>query len=110
MTFKSCGHGALRIADIQGVHPMRNRMRLQDKVALVTGASQGLGQHLSLELAAQGAKVVLAARNEARLNAIRDQITAAGGAALVVPTDVADEAQCDRMIERTLATFGFSSD
>jgi NAD(P)-dependent dehydrogenase (short-subunit alcohol dehydrogenase family) len=85
---------------------MSNRMRLQDKVVLVTGASQGLGQYLSLELAAQGAKVVLAARNEARLNAVRDQITAAGGAALVVPTDVADEAQCDRMIEQTLAEFG----
>lgn len=80
--------------------------RLQDKVVLVTGASQGLGQFLSVQLAAQGAKVVLVARNRARLDTVCDQITAAGGTALSLPTDVANEAECDRMIEQTVAHFG----
>lgn len=85
---------------------MAKQSRLHEKVVLVTGASQGLGQFLSMELAAEGAEVVLVARNQARLDAIRDQITAAGGAAISLPTDVANEADCDRMIEQTLARFG----
>jgi NAD(P)-dependent dehydrogenase (short-subunit alcohol dehydrogenase family) len=80
--------------------------QLRDKVVLVTGASQGLGQFLSVELAALGAKVVLVARNQARLEAVRDQITAAGGTALSLPTDIGNEADCDRMIEQTVSRFG----
>jgi NAD(P)-dependent dehydrogenase (short-subunit alcohol dehydrogenase family) len=85
---------------------MGQRPTMRDKVVVVTGASQGLGQFLSTELAAQGAKVVLVARNQARLETIRDQITAAGGTALSVPTDVASEAECDRMIAETVSRFG----
>jgi NAD(P)-dependent dehydrogenase (short-subunit alcohol dehydrogenase family) len=80
--------------------------KMRDKVVVVTGASQGLGQFLSMELAAQGAKVVLVARNQARLEAICDQITAAGGTALALPTDVVSEADCDRMIDETVSRFG----
>lgn len=79
---------------------------LQGKVVLVTGASQGLGQFLSVQLAAEGANVVLVARNHARLDALQDQIVAAGGTALSVPTDITDEAECDRMIEKAVGHFG----
>lgn len=85
---------------------MGGSMKVRDKVVVVTGASQGLGEFLSVELAARGAKVVLVARNAARLEAVRDQIVAAGGTAVALPTDVADEAACDRMIEETVSQFG----
>jgi short-subunit dehydrogenase len=85
---------------------MGQSTEMRDKVVVVTGASQGLGQFLSMELAAQGANVVLVARNQARLEAVREQITAAGGTALALPTDVTDEADCDRMIEQTVSHFG----
>ena len=85
---------------------MSNEMTMRDKVVVVTGASQGLGQFLAVELAARGAKVVLVARNKARLEIVRDQITAAGGIAVSLPTDVTDEDSCDLMINQTMAHFG----
>ena len=85
---------------------MSQSPKMRDKVVVVTGASQGLGQFLSIELAAHGANVVLVARNTARLEAVCDQITAAGGTALALPTDLTDEADCDRMIEETVSRFG----
>ena len=85
---------------------MSEAMRLKDKVAVVTGASQGLGQHLSLKLASEGVRVVLAARNQERLGAVRDQIEQNGAAALAVPADVQKEDDCRRLIDLTLSTFG----
>lgn len=61
------------------------------RVALVTGASSGLGAHIARLLAANGAKVVLAARRADLLEAVRDEIEAAGGTAIGVAMDVADE-------------------
>lgn len=85
---------------------MSDTGRLQGKVAIVTGASQGLGQHLATELAGEGAFVVLAARNEVRLAAIRDRIERGGGVAIAVPTDVQNEADCERLVRTTLERFG----
>lgn len=85
---------------------MKAQQRLKDKVAVVTGASQGLGQHLALEMATEGARVVLAARNPQRLEAVADQIRREGGTALAIPTDLSDEKQCERMINQTLDQFG----
>ncbi|MCS6945877.1 MAG: SDR family oxidoreductase [Sutterellaceae bacterium] len=65
---------------------------LKEKIALVTGASSGLGAQFAQVLAANGARAVLAARRVERLNALRAQIVARGGAAYVVPMDVADPA------------------
>src|ERR1700730_2351123 len=66
---------------------------LHDRVALVTGASQGIGRATSLALAAAGARVVLAARNTEKLAAVAAEIVAAGAESFAVAMDVADAAQ-----------------
>jgi 3-oxoacyl-[acyl-carrier protein] reductase len=78
---------------------------LKDKVALVTGASQGIGRATSLYLAAAGAKVAVAARNAEKLASLVAEIEAAGGAALAVPLDVADPAQVKSAFQTILAKF-----
>lgn len=75
-------------------------------VVIVTGASRGLGAATAEQLALAGADVVLAARTEEGLQATAETVRAAGGRALVVSTDVTDEAACRRLIDRTLAEFG----
>ena len=79
---------------------------LKDKVALVTGASQGIGRATSLALAEAGAKVAIAARNTEKLTSLAAEITAAGGEALAVPMDVADPAQVKTGFQQLLAKFG----
>ncbi len=75
-------------------------------VAIVTGASAGIGKALSLQLAAQGAKVSIAARRTERLEQVALECRSLGSEALVVPTDVRDEDQCKALVEKTIATFG----
>ena len=79
---------------------------LKDKVALVTGASQGIGRATSLALAQAGAKVGIAARNTEKLASLAAEIAAAGGEALAVPMDVADAAQVKTGFQQLLAKFG----
>ena len=79
---------------------------LKDKVALVTGASQGIGRATSLALAQAGARVALAARNKEKLAALAGEIEALGGQALIVPMDVADAAQVKAGFQQTLTRFG----
>jgi 2-deoxy-D-gluconate 3-dehydrogenase len=79
---------------------------LQDQVIIVTGSSQGIGRSIALACAHEGASVVLAARTEAKLTALSEEIRAQGGGALAVPTDVTDEAQVARLVEETLAKYG----
>jgi 3-oxoacyl-[acyl-carrier protein] reductase len=79
---------------------------LKDKVALVTGASQGIGRATSLALAEAGAKVAIAARNTEKLASLAAEIAAAGGEALSVPMDVADPAQVKTGFQQLLAKFG----
>ncbi len=76
------------------------------QVAIVTGASAGIGKSLALVLASQGAKVVIAARRLERLEEVAAECRRRGGEALVVPTDVSDEAQCKVLIEKTIAAYG----
>jgi len=82
------------------------RKAFQGHVAIVTGASSGIGKALVLQLARQGAKVVLAARRADRLEQVAAQCQSLGGEALAVPTDVSDEAQCKALVEKTIETFG----
>lgn len=79
---------------------------LKDKVALVTGASQGIGRATALALFVAGAKVAVAARSADRLASLVAEIEAAGGEALAVPMDVADAAQVKAGFQQTLAKFG----
>jgi NAD(P)-dependent dehydrogenase (short-subunit alcohol dehydrogenase family) len=76
------------------------------KVIVLTGASQGIGHALALELAKRKPKLVLAARDAARLEEVAAECRALGAEALVVPTDVADEAQCNALVDRALAHHG----
>lgn len=66
--------------------------RLDGKTALVTGASQGIGEAIGRRLAAQGARVILAARNEEKLTQLAAEIAASGGEATVLRLDLADSA------------------
>ena len=78
---------------------------LKDKVALVTGASQGIGRATAVALAQSGAKVAVAARNTAKLGSLVSEIAAAGGEALAMPMDVADAAQIKSGFQQALAKF-----
>jgi NAD(P)-dependent dehydrogenase (short-subunit alcohol dehydrogenase family) len=79
---------------------------LHGKVAVITGASRGIGAAAARVFAAAGATIVLAARDEAALAAVAQDIVAGGGHALVVPTDVGDPPAVERLISRTLAAYG----
>lgn len=79
---------------------------LSGKVAVVTGASSGIGEATARSLAARGASVVLAARAEEKLGFVAREVRAAGGRALVVGTDVADRGSVEGMIGRVVAEFG----
>jgi NAD(P)-dependent dehydrogenase (short-subunit alcohol dehydrogenase family) len=80
--------------------------RLDGRVAVVTGASSGMGVEFARTLAAAGASVVLAARREEMLHEVARGIREAKGEALVVRCDVAREAEIDALVERTLGAFG----
>jgi len=79
---------------------------LKDKVALITGASQGIGRATALAFTAAGAKVAAAARSTDKLAALVAEIEQAGGEALAVPMDVADAAQVKAGFQQVLAKFG----
>jgi len=79
---------------------------LDGRVALVTGASSGIGEAAAIALAAAGASVALAARRADRLDALVHRIAASGGTALALPGDMVDEAAAAAVVERTVARFG----
>ena len=81
-------------------------MRLEGKVAIITGAASGLGQATALLFAREGAKVVIADINEVGAAETLDQIEAAGGKGLVVRTDVTSAKDTERMVEKTVQTYG----
>ncbi len=81
-------------------------MSLQGRVALVTGASQGIGRACALRLAQAGASVALAARNQERLEHVRTEIAAAGGQGAVFPMDVASEDEIKSAIKAVMGQFG----
>jgi len=87
-------------------------MRFQDKVAIVTGASRGIGKAVALALAGEGARVMVASRTEKEgqipgtIHQTVSEIEALGGKALAVKADVSDESSVDNMVRRTLDAFG----
>jgi NAD(P)-dependent dehydrogenase (short-subunit alcohol dehydrogenase family) len=82
---------------------------LRDRIAIVTGASQGIGRAIAIGLATAGAHVVLAKHPDGRNDAIQEvqgEIEARGRKAIIVPTDVSDVAQVRAMVDRAKETFG----
>ena len=81
-------------------------MSLSGRIALVTGASQGIGRTVALRLAKEGAAVAAAARNQEKLNELAAEITSAGGKATAFALDVADEEQVKSTVKSIIAQFG----
>ena len=80
--------------------------RLAGCTALVTGASSGIGAATAVELAAQGARVVVVARRKDRLEGLVEQIAAAGGGALAIAADITEEAAAQQAVAETVERFG----
>jgi NAD(P)-dependent dehydrogenase (short-subunit alcohol dehydrogenase family) len=87
-------------------HPIAAGASLEGRVAIVCGASRGIGAVTARALSRAGARVVVAARSEPALRTVAEGIAAGGGQALAVPTDVGDPASVRRLIEQTLGAFG----
>jgi len=81
-------------------------MRLADKVAIVTGGGTGIGAAIATTFAREGAQVTITGRRKETLGEIADEIAATGGRALAVPGSVTDEADVQRAVQATVATFG----
>jgi len=81
-------------------------MELKEKVAIVTGASSGMGRETALAFSSEGVKVALVSKTESKLRKVEKEIIDAGGTALVVPTDVTVAGEVEKMAEKTHAFFG----
>src|SRR5262245_58858618 len=81
-------------------------MDWHSKVALITGASSGIGRAVALRLASRGARLGLLARSTDALESVADDITRLGPRAVVLTADVTDECQCRRAVERLAQEFG----
>ena len=97
MNQAAVSHGALRA---------RMQSPLAGQVVVLTGASEGIGRALALELSNRGLYLVLAARNRQRLEELAEECAARGSVAIAVPTDLLDPAQCRALIDAAVARFG----
>jgi NAD(P)-dependent dehydrogenase (short-subunit alcohol dehydrogenase family) len=79
---------------------------LNGKVAIITGASRGIGARAAHVFTAEGAAVTLAARSEAALTTLADELLAKGAVCIAIPTDVGDPDQVERLVARVVSTFG----
>jgi NAD(P)-dependent dehydrogenase (short-subunit alcohol dehydrogenase family) len=80
--------------------------RFAGRTVLITGGGSGMGKAGALRFGSEGANVVIAGRRPAELNHVVEEITAAGGITLAIPTDVSDALQVEAMMKKTVATFG----
>lgn len=91
---------------IRYFRPEHSTLVLNEKVVIITGASSGIGRALAFAFARRAARIVLVARREDRLEAVRREIEPYTSDVLVVPTDISDDHQLQNMVNRTLETFG----
>jgi 7-alpha-hydroxysteroid dehydrogenase len=85
---------------------LMDRFRLDDRVAVITGAGRGIGAGCALAYAEAGADVAITARTEEQLDAVAEQVRALGRRALVFPADVNDLDAIDRFVDATMSEFG----
>jgi len=81
-------------------------MRLNDKVAFITGGTSGIGEATAILFAKEGAKIAITGRNETRGNAVTEQITKNGGHAVFIPSDVRKSNDCQLAVDEILRAFG----
>ncbi|HEY7098109.1 MAG TPA: SDR family NAD(P)-dependent oxidoreductase [Terriglobales bacterium] len=81
-------------------------MRLENKVALITGGTSGIGEATALMFAKEGAAVAITGRNESRGHAVSARILESGGKTIFVRTDVRKAAECERAVAETVSSFG----
>lgn len=94
------------VAALRLLRGPRARQALSGKTVVITGASTGIGRATALECVARGAKVVLAARDEAALERVAQEARSLGGDALVVATDVSDRLQVENLVSAAVAHYG----
>ena len=81
-------------------------MQLKDKVAIITGSGRGIGRAIALAYAAEGARVVIAARSTSQLDEVAAQITTQSGEVLAVPTDMRIRTEVENLVHQTVDRFG----
>jgi len=85
---------------------MENRMKLIDKVALITGGNSGIGKATAILFAKEGARVCLTGRNETRCKKVIEEINEGGGQAIYIIADVRSSDECQKTVETTMKAFG----
>lgn len=86
--------------------PQHSTLVLNEKVVIITGASSGIGRALAFAFARRAAKVILVARREEHLEAVRREIEPYSADVLVIPADLSDDEQLQQVVDQTLAAFG----
>jgi len=85
---------------------MASEKKLNGKIAIITGSSKGIGEHIALGYAAEGAHVVVSSRKQESIQSVADKINAEGGSAIAIECHVGKTEQLTNLVERTIDHFG----